>query len=80
MHLAAASTNMVFDVACELEYNVRVPSTLILGVHAQQSAAQTILTEQFSIEPPVDMPMRGRTRDSSTYTPCSRSAPVHAAV
>jgi transglutaminase-like putative cysteine protease len=55
MYLAATSTNMVFDVACELEYSVRVPSTLILGVHAQQSAAQTILTEQFSIEPPVDM-------------------------
>jgi transglutaminase-like putative cysteine protease len=55
MHFAATSTDMVFDVACELEYNVRVPSTLILGVHAQQSATQTIVTEQFSIEPPVDV-------------------------
>ena len=46
---------MVFDVACELEYSLRVPSTLILGVHAQQSAAQTIVTEQFSIEPHLDV-------------------------
>jgi hypothetical protein len=37
---------MVFDVACELEYSVRVPSTLILGVHAQQSASQTVVTER----------------------------------
>ena len=55
MHLAATSTTMVFDVACELEYSVRVPSTLILGVHAQQSPAQTIVTEQFSIEPLLDV-------------------------
>ncbi len=55
MYLAPTSTTMVFDVACELEYSVRVPSTLILGVHAQQSAAQTIVTEQFSIEPPVNV-------------------------
>ena len=55
MHLAATSANMVFDVACELEYSVRVPSTLILGVHAQQSASQTIVTEQFSIEPFVEL-------------------------
>jgi transglutaminase-like putative cysteine protease len=55
MYLAPTSANMVFDVTCELEYSVRVPSTLILGVHAQQSAAQTIVSEQFSIEPAVDV-------------------------
>ena len=53
MRLAAISTDMVFDVACELEYSVLFPSTLIIGVHAQQSASQTVLTEQFSVDPPV---------------------------
>jgi transglutaminase-like putative cysteine protease len=45
---------MVFDVGCGLEYSAQVPSTLILSVHAQQSAAQTILSEQFSVEPLVN--------------------------
>ena len=42
---------MVFDVACELKYNVKTPSTLILGVHAQRTPGQTVLHEQFSVEP-----------------------------
>src|SRR5436190_13049076 len=46
---------MVFDVACELEYTAEVPSTLILGVHAQRTPGQAILSEQYSIEPLVKM-------------------------
>jgi transglutaminase-like putative cysteine protease len=46
---------MVFDVACELAYSVKVPSTLILGVHAQRTPGQTILREQFSVEPQLKM-------------------------
>jgi hypothetical protein len=46
---------MMFHVGCELDYAVSVPSTLILSVHAQRSAAQTILREQFSVEPQVKL-------------------------
>lgn len=42
---------MVFDVACELAYTAKSPSTLILCVHAQRSASQTVHTEAFSVEP-----------------------------
>src|SRR5690242_8997418 len=42
---------MLFHVACELDYTVKVPSTLILSVHAQRSPAQTIREEQFPVEP-----------------------------
>lgn len=44
---------MLFQVSCELEYEARFPSTLILNIHAQRNASQTILDEQFSIEPRV---------------------------
>lgn len=46
---------MMFHVGCELDYVASVPSTLILSVHAQRSPAQTILREQFSVEPPVKL-------------------------
>ena len=42
---------MLFHVSCHLEYAVRFPSTLILNVHAQRNASQTILEEQFVVEP-----------------------------
>lgn len=42
---------MKLKVACDLEYEVLFPSTLILSVHAQQNAAQTVLEEQLVIEP-----------------------------
>lgn len=42
---------MRFKVACQLEYEVSQPSTLILNVHAQRSASQAILEEKFTIEP-----------------------------
>jgi len=42
---------MKLKVACDLDYEVRFPSTLILNVHAQQNAAQTVLEEQLAIEP-----------------------------
>ncbi len=41
----------LFNVSCELEYTVRIPSTLILNVHAQRNPSQTILEEQFVVEP-----------------------------
>ena len=44
---------MLFRVSARLEYAARFPSTLILNVHAQRSASQTIVDEQFSVEPEV---------------------------
>jgi transglutaminase-like putative cysteine protease len=44
---------MLFHVACELEYTAGFPSTLILNIHAQRNASQTILEERFAVEPPV---------------------------
>ena len=42
---------MRFKVSCRLEYDVSFSSTLILNVHAQRNASQTISHERFSIEP-----------------------------
>jgi transglutaminase-like putative cysteine protease len=44
---------MLFRVACDLEYTAKFPTTLILNVHAQRSASQTILEEQFAVEPAI---------------------------
>lgn len=44
---------MIFEVSCRLEYQVDFPSTLVLNVHAQRNAAQTVTEERFSIEPRV---------------------------
>jgi transglutaminase-like putative cysteine protease len=44
---------MLFEVSCRLEYAVQFPSTLILNVQAQRSASQTVLKEQFTVEPTV---------------------------
>lgn len=44
---------MLFRVSCELEYAARFPSTLILNVHAQRHASQTVLDEQFAVVPRV---------------------------
>ena len=44
---------MLFHVSCALEYAIRFPSTLILNFHAQRTAAQTVLQEEFTIEPKV---------------------------
>lgn len=44
---------MIFHCSADLEYSVKFPSTLILNVHAQRNASQTILEEQFTIEPRV---------------------------
>jgi transglutaminase-like putative cysteine protease len=44
---------MLFEVSCELDYVASFPSTLILNVHAQRNASQTILHESFSVEPAV---------------------------
>lgn len=42
---------MKFDVTCQLEYEIEHPATLILNVHAQRNAAQTITDEQLVLEP-----------------------------
>ena len=42
---------MRFQVSGHLEYEIQQPSTLILNIHAQRNAGQTILEEQFSVEP-----------------------------
>ena len=42
---------MIFQVSCRLEYAIKFPSTLILNVHAQRNASQTVLQEEFVIEP-----------------------------
>lgn len=44
---------MRFEVAAELDYQVQFPSAMILSVHAQQSASQHIVREQFRIEPEI---------------------------
>jgi len=44
---------MIFHCSATLEYTVKFPSTLILNLHAQRNASQTILEEQFTIEPRV---------------------------
>ena len=46
---------MLFHVSCALEYVIRFPSTLILNVQAQRSESQTILEEQFTVEPRIDV-------------------------
>jgi transglutaminase-like putative cysteine protease len=44
---------MHFHVSCDLEYTLKFPSTLILSVHAQRNASQTILDERFAVTPSV---------------------------
>lgn len=46
---------MQFQVTSRLEYSVDFASTLILSIHAQNNAPQTIVEEKFSIEPPVNV-------------------------
>jgi transglutaminase-like putative cysteine protease len=42
---------MIFDVSAEIDYEVRFRSAMILSVHAQANASQTVLEERFSVEP-----------------------------
>jgi len=44
---------MLFHVTSSLEYNVRFPSTLMLNIHAQRSASQSVVSERFTVDPPV---------------------------
>jgi len=44
---------MLFHVSCSLEYAAQFPSTLIMNIHAQRSASQTVLEEKFSIQPQI---------------------------
>ena len=45
---------MIFDVTAQLDYTVRFRSAMILSVHAQRNASQTILEETFTVEPDAD--------------------------
>jgi transglutaminase-like putative cysteine protease len=42
---------MIFDVTAELDYTVRFRSALVLSVHAQRTAAQRIVGEEFTVQP-----------------------------
>jgi len=42
---------MRFEVTAHLEYIVKFPSTLIFNIHAQRHHGQTVLQEQFAVEP-----------------------------
>jgi transglutaminase-like putative cysteine protease len=44
---------MIFNVSCQIDYEIRFPSTLILSMHAQHNSAQQVIEERFSIEPSV---------------------------
>jgi len=44
---------MLFRVTSQLEYDVRFPSTLMLNIHAQRSASQSVVEERFTVDPPV---------------------------
>ena len=44
---------MLFNVSCDVTYKVNFPSTLTLSVHAQRNVSQTVVDEQFSVEPKV---------------------------
>ncbi|QDT52552.1 Transglutaminase-like superfamily protein [Caulifigura coniformis] len=46
---------MLFHVSARLEYAVRFSSTLILNVHVQHNESQSIVTEQFGVEPVVPL-------------------------
>ena len=42
---------MLFKVSCHVKYDIALPSTLILNVHAQRNASQSVAEERFSVEP-----------------------------
>ncbi len=42
---------MKFNVLAEMEYTASAPGTLILNIHAQRTQHQTIISENFTIEP-----------------------------
>lgn len=42
---------MKFDVRTEMEYTARSPGTLILNIHALRTPHQTVISEEFVIEP-----------------------------
>ena len=45
------SVAMIFDVSAELDYKVQFPSAMVLSVHAQHNASQSVLEEEFAVEP-----------------------------
>lgn len=40
-----------FQVSCQIEYDIAFPTTLILNIHPQRNASQTIIAEELNIEP-----------------------------
>jgi transglutaminase-like putative cysteine protease len=45
---------MIFEVSARIAYAPQFPSAMILSLHAQETASQKILREDFTIEPHVD--------------------------
>lgn len=46
---------MIFDLTAELDYDVQFRSAMILSVHPQRNAAQRIVTEELTVEPPTPL-------------------------
>jgi transglutaminase-like putative cysteine protease len=44
---------MLFHVKAHLEYITRMPSTLMLNIHAQRTSSQSVVNETFVVEPAV---------------------------
>ena len=44
---------MIFEVSAELDYTVRFRSAMILSIYAQHNASQTVVDEDFGVEPKV---------------------------
>lgn len=57
---------MKFDVFTQMEYEVRSPGTLILNIHALRTPHQTVLSEEFTVEPYIKveelLPAQGENR------------------
>jgi transglutaminase-like putative cysteine protease len=72
---------MLFNVSCGLEYAVRFPSTMILSLHAQRSPSQTVLEEEFTIEPRVKVSelVAEETRNRFVYIQTGKAKNLHIA-
>ncbi len=46
--------SVIFEVSADIAYAPQFPSAMILSLHAQETASQKILREEFTIDPHVD--------------------------
>ncbi|MDB5392411.1 MAG: Transglutaminase-like superfamily protein, partial [Planctomycetaceae bacterium] len=44
-----------FEVACQIEYEIAFPSTLILNIYPQRNESQTVIDEKLQIHPQVSV-------------------------